>query len=276
MPSSANLSTSTSGTPGQPTHAPLCERRNGASALTSPPGLCFHRSVPSGSCSRSTGSRLATTMKSAPPLRCRTCLGRALGRSSVVVTPDVPPSEPRSNLDISQRLSGMGDEKCPRHNGRSVTVRARAAARPVEAAPRGPQRARHPRPGQPPFEPAEAVADGLGEVLPQHHARGERERRPTRRASAWTAAASARSTASSYSAAVGGQAGQQRHHPGHGDDQRRDPQPAGDQAAGEADHGGGDRGRGDRARPRRASARCSRPRPRAPATPATSTARGVA
>ena len=54
--------------PGQPTQAPLRDRRNGSSAVTRPPGLCFHRWVPSSMRSRSTGSRLATTMKSEPVL----------------------------------------------------------------------------------------------------------------------------------------------------------------------------------------------------------------
>ena len=37
------------GHPGQPTQAPSRLRSIGASAVTSPPGLCFQRSVPSGS-----------------------------------------------------------------------------------------------------------------------------------------------------------------------------------------------------------------------------------
>src|SRR4051794_21909768 len=100
MPFSVNLSTSTSGTPGQPTQAPLLRCRNGSSALTRPPGLCFHRSVPSGSRSRSTGSRVATTMNSAPPLLLIS-----------VLTPSVPPLY-ESASDISQQIAGVGDETC--------------------------------------------------------------------------------------------------------------------------------------------------------------------
>src|ERR687894_22060 len=58
-------SASTSGTQGQPTQAPLRHRRNGSSAVTSPPGLDFHCGVPSGRASRSIGNRLATTTKPA-------------------------------------------------------------------------------------------------------------------------------------------------------------------------------------------------------------------
>src|SRR5918998_480501 len=65
MSPSTKGSISTSGTPGQPTQAPCRERRNGSSAATNPPGLAFHRCEPSGSVSRSTGNRLATTTKSA-------------------------------------------------------------------------------------------------------------------------------------------------------------------------------------------------------------------
>src|SRR3712207_6594709 len=65
MSPSTNGSNSTSGTPGQPTQAPRRQRRNGSSAAPNPPGLDFHRCEPSGSCSKSTGSRLATTTKPA-------------------------------------------------------------------------------------------------------------------------------------------------------------------------------------------------------------------
>src|SRR4051812_46008902 len=174
MPSSVNVSTSTSGTPGHPTHAPLCERRNGASALTSPPGLCFHRFEPSGSFSRSTGSRLATTMKSAPPPGgFWVVLSVSL---SVVVTPGKPPSEPvRTSTLVKPGPAWVTRSARVTKEETSQCVRVRMHAS-FEPSPRRPQRAGHPRSGQPAFEPAEAVADGLGEVLPQHHARGERER----------------------------------------------------------------------------------------------------
>ncbi|SLH24185.1 Uncharacterised protein [Mycobacteroides abscessus subsp. abscessus] len=59
-------STSTSGTPAQPTQAPLLLRSTGSNAVTRPPGLRFQRVLPSGRRSRSTGSRLATTTKPEP------------------------------------------------------------------------------------------------------------------------------------------------------------------------------------------------------------------
>src|SRR5699024_3926546 len=66
MPSSSNGSGEASGTPGQPTQAPWWALRIDSSAVTRPPGLAFQCSVPSASRTRSTGSLLATTTKSAP------------------------------------------------------------------------------------------------------------------------------------------------------------------------------------------------------------------
>ena len=60
-------SSSLSGMPGQPIHAPFRRRNNGSRAVTSPPGLRFHCVVPSGNRSMSIGSRLATTTKSELP-----------------------------------------------------------------------------------------------------------------------------------------------------------------------------------------------------------------
>src|SRR5690625_4959131 len=66
MPSGSKGSGAASGTPGQATQAPSLAWRMDSRAVTSPPGLAFQCSVPSGSRTRSTGRRLATTTKSAP------------------------------------------------------------------------------------------------------------------------------------------------------------------------------------------------------------------
>ena len=55
--------------PARPTQAPRLRRSSGSNAVTNPPGLRFQVVLPSGSRSRSTGSRLATTTKSESPER---------------------------------------------------------------------------------------------------------------------------------------------------------------------------------------------------------------
>src|SRR5213592_4749456 len=64
-PSSSNGSTSEPVSPGQPIQAPLLARITGSSAETSPPGERRQLTSPSSSTTRSTGSRLATTTRSA-------------------------------------------------------------------------------------------------------------------------------------------------------------------------------------------------------------------
>src|SRR6185312_1439442 len=66
---SSSPSASSPTTPGQPTHAPRRRRSSGSKAVTNPPGLRFQVVLPSGSRSRSTGRRLATTTKSESPKR---------------------------------------------------------------------------------------------------------------------------------------------------------------------------------------------------------------
>src|SRR5690606_38767068 len=146
MPSSLNSSTSTSGTPGQPTHAPLRARRNGSSADTSPPGLWVQRWVPSSARSRSTGSRLATTTNSASP---RDASGWVASMDSVTSVDAV--DSPGSEQGLGGNIS------VPR------SLRARS----------GNRRTGHPWSGELAFQPAESGADRLGEELAEHHTRRE-------------------------------------------------------------------------------------------------------
>ena len=61
MPSASNGPSAGPAEPGHPIHTPFAARMTGSSAVTSPPGLRRHSLVPSGSSTRSTGSRLAAT-----------------------------------------------------------------------------------------------------------------------------------------------------------------------------------------------------------------------
>src|SRR4051794_24022039 len=64
MPSAVKGSSSSSGAPTHPTHAPPRRCMTGTIAVTRPPGLRRHEPSPSSSITRSTGSRLATTTNS--------------------------------------------------------------------------------------------------------------------------------------------------------------------------------------------------------------------
>src|SRR5688500_7384570 len=61
MPPDSKGSGASPAEPDQPTQAPPRPATKGSSAVTRPPGLRCHRTLPSGSVTWSTGSRLATT-----------------------------------------------------------------------------------------------------------------------------------------------------------------------------------------------------------------------
>src|SRR5690349_8995180 len=64
MPCSVNGSGASPASPAHPTQAPSRPFMTDSIAVTSPPGLVRHEELPSGSATRSTGSRLAATTRS--------------------------------------------------------------------------------------------------------------------------------------------------------------------------------------------------------------------
>ena len=82
MPAASKGPSFSSGAPGQPTQVPWLRCMTGSSAVTSPPGLARQCSEPSGSVTRSRGSRLATTTNGASPECAIACTLRPFERRS--------------------------------------------------------------------------------------------------------------------------------------------------------------------------------------------------
>src|SRR6187200_2641311 len=123
MPPSSKGSRSSSVPPGQPSQAPWLAFITGISAETRPPGERRHEALPCSSTTRSTGSRLATTTRSAPcclrlegltspPYAGRTGPTRGVGLAGSWWSPSLPSVVPMTHT-LTQRLDMTADDTAP-------------------------------------------------------------------------------------------------------------------------------------------------------------------